>query len=354
MSRCICISGAELCTNVITGIPRYMLEIIKRIDELIEDDKDLDIRLCIPKGETLFLKSLKNIKIIEIELKKNQKWNTGALKKYVKDNNGIFVGLANNATKLKNSVIVLHDVRALSSKKYDSFIQRFFFKIQTFLISKYSDYIITVSNYQKKVISKKLNFPLEKIYVTYNGYEHMNNIVADYDIFNRFENIKRHEYYYTIGSIAKHKNYEWISKVAEINPDKQFVVAGKQFIDKFGVDFSEYKKNNIVYVGQISDGENKALYENCKAYVHPSLYEGFGIPPLEALAMDKPIFVSSATCLPEIYNKVAFVFEPFDYSINLNSVVYPEKKDIDECLNKCSWYKSAKIILDIFELQSKK
>jgi glycosyltransferase involved in cell wall biosynthesis len=63
------------------------------------------------------------------------------------------------------------------------------------------------------------------------------------------------------------------------------------------------KTSNIHFTGYLTDGEIKALMQNCRAFIHPAIYEGFGIPPLEAMSCGADLIISTATCLPEIYEK---------------------------------------------------
>jgi len=68
---------------------------------------------------------------------------------------------------------------------------------------------------------------------------------------------------------------------------------------------------SVRHVGYISDGELRALYEGAAGFVHPAYYEGFGIPPLEAMTLGCPVIVSNAASLPEVCGDAALYFDPF-------------------------------------------
>jgi glycosyltransferase involved in cell wall biosynthesis len=87
--------------------------------------------------------------------------------------------------------------------------------------------------------------------------------------------------------------------------------------------------------------------KNCKAFLFPSIYEGFGIPPLEALSHGTKIIISNAACLPEIYGDCAYYIDPYDYEVDLEKLLKCEVKPPDECLSRYSWEKSAKILLSV-------
>lgn len=84
------------------------------------------------------------------------------------------------------------------------------------------------------------------------------------------------------------KNFKWIREVARRNPNKTFVVAGGKDLRAFGDDSEAKDTHNVFYPGYVSDAENAALMRHCKLFLHPAVFEGFGIPPLEALALGAP------------------------------------------------------------------
>lgn len=88
-------------------------------------------------------------------------------------------------------------------------------------------------------------------------------------------------YYYYLASLAPNKNLSWILKNAAGNPDKIYVLSGKPLGDDSGVE----KLDNVICTGYVSDSEARALMQYCRAFLFPSTYEGFGIPPMEALCM---------------------------------------------------------------------
>ena len=81
--------------------------------------------------------------------------------------------------------------------------------------------------------------------------------------------VQKGEYYYALGSLAKHKNFKWIREVARRNPDKTFVVAGGKDLRTFGDDNEAKDTHNVFYPGYVSDAENAALMQHCKAIFAP-------------------------------------------------------------------------------------
>ena len=203
------------------------------------------------------------------------------------------------------------------------------------------------------LISEKLGIPLDKIGITYNGWEHMKNVTPDESIFDKMPGVKKGEYFYALGSLAKHKNFKWIREVARRSPDKTFVVAGGKDLRAFGDDAEAKDTHNVFYPGYVSDAENAALMKHCKLFLHPAVFEGFGIPPLEALALGAPVALANATCLPELYGDTARYFDPYDYDVDLDALAAQPVAAPDEVLKKYSWDKTAEFWLHEMEKYAK-
>ena len=140
----------------------------------------------------------------------------------------------------------------------------------------------------------------------------------------------------------------WIARHAELIPDETFAVSGKAISGLVPDELKSLQKiSNVVLLGYVSDGEVKALMKNCKAFIFPSYYEGFGIPPLEALSCGAKCIVSRAACLPEIYGDTVQYIDPTDSSTNLEELLSRPVTACDSILNKYSYANSAKLLLEV-------
>ena len=87
--------------------------------------------------------------------------------------------------------------------------------------------------------------------------------------------------------------------------------------------------------------------KHCRAFIHPAIYEGFGIPPIEALSCGAPLILSPATCLPEIYGKSAHYIDPYNYDVDLEALLKEPVAPASEVLDRFSWDDEAKKLLNL-------
>jgi glycosyltransferase involved in cell wall biosynthesis len=329
-----------------TGIDRYAYHITKELDKIC---KDCDITILVPNS-TIVMPQYRNIKIVRIKIEKY--WTQVVFGLYARIHKMIPINLCNEASTIaQNGIVCLHDVCYAETKEYYPYVTDFsaeeiewFEKVYERIINK-ADKLITVSEFSKARIADVLKVNPEKITVIGNGWQHLKRVRVDEKLLNNYGNLTKGEYYYTLTSANHNKNVQWVIKAADRNPNETFVISGKG-IDKV-VDFNKHK--NVVYTGYASDQLAKTLMKFCKAFIFPSYYEGFGIPPLEALSLGAKVIVSNTASLPEIFGNSAYYISPDNADIDLNELISKPVADADEVLSKYSWEKSAKQLLDILK-----
>lgn len=210
-------------------------------------------------------------------------------------------------------ILSIHDLNYLyeeTGKKRDKLHQKIQKKINR------ADCIICISEFCKQEVENNMNLGGKECKVIYNGVE---LISAVKQIKPKIE-IKE-PFFFSIGAILKKKNFHVLFDAMKLMPDKTLYIAGKeperQTKNKYAIKLRnrirEENIQNIVLLGAVSHEEKAWLYKNCEAFIFPSLFEGFGLPVIEALQFGKPVISSRETSLLEIGDEhVAFLdnFEP--------------------------------------------
>ncbi|HEY5442693.1 MAG TPA: glycosyltransferase family 1 protein [Candidatus Saccharimonadales bacterium] len=167
-----------------------------------------------------------------------------------------------------------------------------------------------------------------------------------------------------VGRPMSHKNLERLieafASLKAQHPHLQLVLAGNSDANYQRLEAWTQKRGiqGVIFPGFVSEGSLRWLYENCVAYVFPSLSEGFGLPGLEAMTHGAPVLSSNATCLPEIYGEAAHYFDPLDVQAMADAIneVLTDKnlrtnliKKGAEQVKKYSWHHTAEQTLAIYE-----
>lgn len=181
------------------------------------------------------------------------------------------------------------------------------------------------------------------------GCEHVYGMKAE-----KVDNIPE-KFWFTVGSANDNKNFRYILALAKNNPQKNFLVSGKPSEDYSRI-IKEEGIKNCAFTGYVSDGALKYLYERCEGFILPSFYEGFGAPPMEAIASGcRKIYLSDIPVFREVYGGCATFFDPHDYknTVNLEECAATEEAAFEALLTRQSWENCAKIIADTVK-QNKK
>ncbi len=222
--------------------------------------------------------------------------------------------------------------------------------------------IITISEFTKKDIVQTLKINPEKIVITYLAPREKNIEEAPFSIYEKYKINK--PYWLYVGVAYPHKNLFKLVDAWEIFCNQhgciyQLVLTGKKnyFYNQLEGYIKEKNVKDVILTDFVPDTELPELYRNASLYVFPSLYEGFGLPPLEAMQYDLPVIASDRTCLPEILKEAALYFNPDDphtITTAANQVISDEetRKNLivqgQKMLQKYSWKTTAEKTLQIY------
>ncbi len=349
-SKTFTIDGRQLISGVHGGVQRFMLEILLELDKIAEPG---EYEICIPNGSKLETE-FKNIPVVEHGKLNGLLWEQISLPGYLRKNHrfGIYPCSVVPFFYCRGMAII-HDIMFKTVPMVAKSIHPTLRLLMTgnyAVATKHADLIGTVTEYSKNEIIQTYHIDPSRIVVINNAWQHFERVPADEGWIKDHPEIQPGEYYFSLSANRIQKNYKWIYEVAKRNPKRMFLMAGER---EEWQKQQEYDAPNLKHLGFVSDEVVRALMEHCKAFLFPSFYEGFGIPPLEALSVGAEIIVAKSSCLPEVYQDSAHYIDPNDYDIDLDALLLEKVAPPEKALSRFSWARSAqklnearRIILD--------
>ena len=218
--------------------------------------------------------------------------------------------------KAAKLVLTLHDMNALGIHKSHSFRDRFLRQLDVKVEhAKREGHIVFISNFAQQQALHYFDIPEDRMSVVYNG-------VASGGRIAKPSFPVPEEYFLTISVVAERKNFHTLIDLMERREESLIIVGStrtehlhreRPYAAMIRKRIQEKKlEDRIFLVGTVSEAEKLYLIENSKAFLFPSLWEGFGIPPIESMAKGKPTFVSRKTSLPEVCGNHAHYFTSFN------------------------------------------
>lgn len=345
MVKKVIINGKFL-SQKITGVQRYARETLNRLDSLVEN---LDIELAIAE-DAKDIPNLKNIKKKILSGKASVFWEQIKLPIYIKKQNAIGVHLCHVAPIIKPDIVCIHDANVLRNPQWFTKTLVIWYGLIHSACALRAKKILTVSNFSKKELQAIFKIKDSRIENIGSGWQHIERIPYAVDTLERY-NLKSKSFYFSLGTQAPHKNMKWIYQCARSNPNETFVLSGS-FYNKVFKKTTESLPPNVRYLGYLSDSDVKTLMKECKAFLFPSLYEGFGLPPLEALSMGTTIFASDIPIMREIFEDSVNYIDIHSQNYSLQSG-FPNGSDKKaSILGKYNWQFVAEKILKTLHMIS--
>jgi glycosyltransferase involved in cell wall biosynthesis len=259
---------------------------------------------------------------------------------------------------LNNQIITVHDLLALHFPKQHR-LQYYYYKYFMPIILRKSKMVIAISESTKNDLINFYNLPASKIRVIYNGFnkDHFNyKSNAEEYIYNKY---KIKNYLFCSGSSYPHKNINvLIEAFSKINDDTISLVITGHIVEYQNEIIKRLKLKNVIFIGFVDFNDLPYFYSGARAMVYPSLYEGFGFPPLEAMSCHCPVIASNISSIPEVCGNAVEYIDPYKVeSITnaINKIVSNSSYKsflIEQGLNqikKFNWGKTADEIIKLFK-----
>ncbi len=344
------VDGAFFAQRV-SGIQRYSIEILAELDRILSPG---ELEIAVPQN--VQTPKYRNIRVVPCGSHRGMLWEQTDYPRYLRKNGRKGLCTCNVMPLFGFSgMVVVHDVcyRARPDFYTDvrSRLSAAWHRLQYRVIAKKAEHIITVSQFSRSELQRYYGVNPDRVTVIPNAWQHMQRTEPDPAVFEKWPALHPGEYYFSMSNLLKNKNFPWVLRAAKAKPEAVFAIAGGGNLAKAAGEMGLENLPNVRYLGYVSDGEAKTLMANCKAFLFPTLYEGFGIPPLEAIACGAPrVMVSDTPCMQEIYGSHADYIDLQTNSGNVDDVI--PGHNAAGVLARYSWADSARLLAKLLREQT--
>lgn len=359
------IIDARIVNKNLNGIARYTYEIVK----YIANKNDIHIRLLVndlKMADDIFGR-FNNVDFIKMKSKFLSPFEQIELPLVVNRYKDVDIFhspsfVASPFIKCK-MIMTIHDLIHINFKEYSTMLRKIYYKFIVKRSALKCSKILTVSQFSKQEIIRWLKCDESKVEVTYCGVDESFKIIDDKDSLLR---VKREyklpdEFILYIGNQKPHKNVKTlIEAIKLIKTNITLVINGKPNEELINM-ISQYNLDDKVkFIGYVKDKDLPILYNIAKVFVFPSLYEGFGLPPLEAISCGCPVVTSNVTSIPEIIGDIADMINPnsaleLSKAIDKNIKIDRQKyyKLVKGYSNKFKWIYTAQNTYEVYKKENK-
>ncbi len=315
MAAKIFLNGRFL-TQTMTGVQRFAAEITIAIDNLMVQGAWPQTTLLAPRATaetsaTYAATAYSKLCLHEVGRTRGQVWEQTELSSAARG--GTLISLGNTAPLLSrgHQIVVIHDAGVFDTPSSYSRSFRAWYKTLQRGLARTGARIVTVSQFSRSRIAACLDLDPARISVMYEGAEHILRVPADPTTLERHD-LQRGKFALVVGNRVAHKNLGALREAANALARRGIVIAvagacdREVFQDIAGIRFAEHR------LGRVSDAELRMLYENAACLLFPSRYEGFGLPPVEAMACGCPVMATRGGATEEICRDSALYFDGGD------------------------------------------
>lgn len=339
----------RIVDNNLNGIGRYTYELVNGLIKknkiklkLLTNDMELSKKIFGEHNNIEFIKIkskfLSPYEIIELPL---------VLNKFKKDYMFHSPSFSCSPFIKNKSFITIHDLNHLALPQYYSKFHKYYYKYIVKPFSLRCKKIFTVSEFSKQEIIKWLKCKENKVVVTYNGIDDKFKPINNKDLLDSVRTKYKLPYKFImyIGNLKPHKNVETLIKAfSKIYKEYKLVINGKPNDSILNAINCNKLHDRVIFIGYVDDEDLPVLYNLASVFVFPSAYEGFGLPPLEAMACGCNTIVARNSSLVEVTGGYASEFDTFDsdeLAEKINSLLkdskFNNKEDIYKHCKKFNW-----------------
>lgn len=342
-------------TQKATGVHRYAFEICNKLHEM-----GVDFHVAVPKEIHPDYKF--SFKVVKCGSFNTHLWEQISLPRYLKHiGSPLLISFTGcGPLNYSNQIMTIHDV---SHERYPEWFSKNYYRFYHYMmprIGKKAHAVLTVSEFSKKEIVDTLGINAEKIHVVHSNVP-FHNKPSKEEILSFTRNPEAERYILAVSSMDPRKNFIRLVEAFDKIKDKsvKLYIIGMSFKAFNTPDLQKLIGENVHLPGYISDEKLQTMYQNALLSVYPSLYEGFGLPPLESMTYGCPVINSDIPALREVSQDAALYVDPYNVDditqkIEQLLVDEPLRKELQEKgllqIKKYSWDKSAKQVYELAQI----
>jgi glycosyltransferase involved in cell wall biosynthesis len=321
MNKHIAINGAHLSSINASGLHRHTETVLAALDS---NQVPFTVFTGNPTIESLYRDKVRRVPegLGFPGTKANLQrlfWYQSALYKHLREENSkLFYSPIHEGMLFPSisQILTIHDILPLKfPEQYKRFYWYFRFMLPQMLRSSKAIFVDSIAT-QRDIESYygQINIPVHVVYVGYQNDIFYPSTLEEIDKIKKKYNLAR--YIFTISELRPYKNIRRLIE-AFTSPELenfQLVIAGK--VHHLDLEITAYPQqlgiqHRVIFLGSVSIQELVPLYSGASVFAFPSLYEGFGIPMVEAMACGCPVVASNISCIPEVCGEAAYYFDPF-------------------------------------------
>jgi glycosyltransferase involved in cell wall biosynthesis len=308
----IYINGRFLVQPV-SGIQRYAAEIIRALDENLASGSmaraaSFNWTILAPASAKLPF-PLRAMDFRHVGRWIDHRWDQISLMRAARGGRVLSLG-GSGPLFHRHQLVVIHDAAVYRHPEHFSPAYRLFHTTAGRLLARTAR-LATVSDFSRRELSSLLHVPAPSIVVAPNGWEHFARLSPDEAVVDRV--VGPSPFFVAVGNLTRNKNLAVAIEAFRLLPRgaAKLVIVGRADKRIFGSD-TVPEDEGVIFAGRLDDEAVKGLLQRCAALVFPSFYEGFGIPPLEAMVSGTRVLASRAEAVVEVCDEVADFFDPTD------------------------------------------
>lgn len=344
--------NGRFLSQAITGVQRYAHEMLTALDGLLSAGaiERLPVTVLTPPG-AIPVPDWVSLRVQPVGRSTGHMWEQMELPQHARGTL-LFTPCGGAPILHRDHVITIHDAGPFTTPEAYQPGYRTYYKGLQRMLGRRARHVITVSDFSRRELIEHLKIPCSRITRTWLSGEHVLRYARKPDTLLK-HGLSHSPYILAVGSSNPNKNLRRLAEAVEqiTNRDVLLAIAGGSNAAIFGD--AGIAATRVKQLGFVGDSELRTLYENAACFIFPSTYEGFGMPPLEALMLECPVVASRAASMPEVLGEAVTYCDPYspaDMAAQIDRVLagdHPDRNAAREHASRYSWERCARETWDI-------